>query len=27
VMADHMFMEPRVRGAKHEADIHGTLIY
>ena len=27
VMADHMLMEPGVRGAKHEADVHGTLIY
>jgi hypothetical protein len=27
MMTDHMLMEPGVRGTKHEADIHGTLIY
>jgi hypothetical protein len=27
VVTDHMLMEPGVRGAKHEADVHGTLIY
>lgn len=27
VMSDNMLMDPGVRGTKHEADIHGTLIY
>jgi hypothetical protein len=27
MMTDHVLMEPGVRGTKHEADVHGTLIY
>ena len=27
MMTDNVLMEPGVRGTKHEADVHGTLIY